>query len=264
MLDKPHDFYQSLPVLTDFAAAVKPQNYRPVPDDWVVGFSDVVGSTRAIAEGRYKAVNFVGAGVIAAVSNALEPPPFSVRLRRRRGELRRRRSGRRRRRGRARTDRRLRPRRVRPRTARGDRSGRDGPRRRSRRPGRPLRRLQACVYAMFAGGGLQLVRGAGEGRRLRGPAAPPDARPGPLRPLLPVGRRAGEARRRPLADRRSARRGSALRGADRGDRRAGVEGAQSGRPVTVDRLERRLAGDGHRARGFRDQGVRRGSRSRRG
>src|SRR5262249_6654564 len=34
------------------------------------------GSTKAIAEGRYKAVNMVGAGVIAAVSNALKRKPF--------------------------------------------------------------------------------------------------------------------------------------------------------------------------------------------
>ena len=76
MSDDASDFYQSLPILTDFAAAVKAENYRPLPDDWVLGFADVVGSTRAIAEGRYKAVNFVGAGVIAAVSNALERRPF--------------------------------------------------------------------------------------------------------------------------------------------------------------------------------------------
>ena len=76
MADDEIDFYQSLPVLNDFAAAVRAENYRPLPDDWVVGFSDVVGSTKAIAEGRYKAVNMVGAGVIAAVSNALDRRPF--------------------------------------------------------------------------------------------------------------------------------------------------------------------------------------------
>ncbi len=47
-----------------------------MPEDWAVGFSDVVGSTKAIAEGRYKAVNTVGAGVIAAVANALARRPF--------------------------------------------------------------------------------------------------------------------------------------------------------------------------------------------
>jgi Protein of unknown function (DUF3095) len=70
------DFYASLPVFYNFAEAVKAKNYRPLPDDWVIGFSDVVGSTQAIANGRYKAVNMVGAGVIASVANALERRPF--------------------------------------------------------------------------------------------------------------------------------------------------------------------------------------------
>jgi hypothetical protein len=70
------DFYASIPVFYDFADAVKPENYRSLPDDWVVGFSDVVGSTLAVAQGRYKAVNMVGAGVIAAVANALARRAF--------------------------------------------------------------------------------------------------------------------------------------------------------------------------------------------
>ena len=70
------DFYRSLPILTDFAEAARAANYWPVPDDWSIGYADVVGSTRAISEGRYKAVNFVGAGVVAAVSNALQRRPF--------------------------------------------------------------------------------------------------------------------------------------------------------------------------------------------
>jgi len=70
------DFYQSLPILDDFAKAMKAENYAPLPDDWVVGVSDVVGSTKAIAQGRYKMVNMVGAGVIAAVANALERREF--------------------------------------------------------------------------------------------------------------------------------------------------------------------------------------------
>ena len=69
-------FYDSIPVLDDFADAVRPENYKPLPDDWVVGFADVVGSTEAVANGRYKAVNMVGAGVIAAVGNALKRRSF--------------------------------------------------------------------------------------------------------------------------------------------------------------------------------------------
>ena len=70
------DFYETIPVLDNFADAVRGENYSPLPDDWVVGFADVVGSTKAVADGRYKAVNMVGAGAIAAVANALDRRPF--------------------------------------------------------------------------------------------------------------------------------------------------------------------------------------------
>jgi hypothetical protein len=70
------DFYDTLPILRDFAEAVKIENYHPLPNGWLVGFSDVVASTQAVAQGRYKTVNMVGAGVIAAVSNALGRRPF--------------------------------------------------------------------------------------------------------------------------------------------------------------------------------------------
>src|SRR5271163_2060290 len=70
------NFYESIPIFDEFAEAVRPENTRSLPDDWVVGFSDVVGSTDAVAKGRYKAVNMVGAGVIAAVANALDRRPF--------------------------------------------------------------------------------------------------------------------------------------------------------------------------------------------
>jgi hypothetical protein len=49
----------------------EPALYRPLPDDWTIGVADIVQSTRAIAENRYKAVNMAGAAVIAAVRNAL-------------------------------------------------------------------------------------------------------------------------------------------------------------------------------------------------
>jgi hypothetical protein len=71
------DFYAAIPVFDSFTDVVKPSSYRPIPEDWMVGFADVVGSTKAIAEGRYKAVNMVGAGVIAAVANALQRRPFA-------------------------------------------------------------------------------------------------------------------------------------------------------------------------------------------
>ena len=76
MASEEQDFYAGVPVFDSFADVIKASSYRPLPDDWAVGFADVVGSTKAVAEGRYKAVNMVGAGVIAAVSNALGRRPF--------------------------------------------------------------------------------------------------------------------------------------------------------------------------------------------
>ena len=69
-------FYETIPIFENFADAVRGENYSPLPDGWVVGFADVVGSTKAVADGRYKAVNMVGAGAIAAVANALDRRPF--------------------------------------------------------------------------------------------------------------------------------------------------------------------------------------------
>jgi Protein of unknown function (DUF3095) len=64
-------FYGSLPVMRGFRYLMDPRRYTPLPDDWLVGIADVVQSTKAIAENRYKAVNMAGAAVIAAVTNAL-------------------------------------------------------------------------------------------------------------------------------------------------------------------------------------------------
>jgi len=65
-------FYAALPGFAEFDAFTDFAAYAPVPEDWVVLCGDIRGSTRAIAEGRYKAVNMVGAAVITAVLNACE------------------------------------------------------------------------------------------------------------------------------------------------------------------------------------------------
>lgn len=54
----------------DFADVLDITTYEPLPDDWLVGITDVVGSTSAIASGRYKDVNYAGASAIAALGNA--------------------------------------------------------------------------------------------------------------------------------------------------------------------------------------------------
>jgi hypothetical protein len=53
-----------------------PALYQPLPGNWVIGTSDIVDSTRAIADKRYKAVNMAGAAIIASVTNALEGRDF--------------------------------------------------------------------------------------------------------------------------------------------------------------------------------------------
>jgi hypothetical protein len=69
-------FYAGLPVFEGFSEVMDPTKYQPLPDGWLVGVTDVIRSTEAIGEGRYKAVNTAGASVIAAVSNALQGRPF--------------------------------------------------------------------------------------------------------------------------------------------------------------------------------------------
>src|SRR5690242_21186087 len=69
-------FYSGLPIFRDFTHVMDPELFRPLPDDWVVGTADVVQSTKAIAENRYKAVNMAGAAVIVAVTNALQDRDF--------------------------------------------------------------------------------------------------------------------------------------------------------------------------------------------
>jgi Protein of unknown function (DUF3095) len=69
-------FYASVPVRRGFRSLMDAGRYTPLPGDWTVGIADVVASTKAIAEKRYKAVNMAGAAVIAALTNALDGREF--------------------------------------------------------------------------------------------------------------------------------------------------------------------------------------------
>src|SRR6185295_19267883 len=72
----PDGFYTGLPIFRDFTHVMDPALFQPLPDDWVIGTADVVQSTKAIAENRYKAVNMAGASVIVAVTHALKHREF--------------------------------------------------------------------------------------------------------------------------------------------------------------------------------------------
>ncbi|WP_018237043.1 DUF3095 domain-containing protein [Ensifer sp. BR816] len=65
-------FYESLPLFEAFEGVADEANYRPLPEGWALAVADIVDSTGAIAEGRYKSVNMAGASVISALMNALE------------------------------------------------------------------------------------------------------------------------------------------------------------------------------------------------
>jgi len=69
-------FYESLPVVDGFGSLMDPALYSPLPGDWTIGLADIVQSTRAIADNKYKSVNMAGAAVIAAVTNALGEREF--------------------------------------------------------------------------------------------------------------------------------------------------------------------------------------------
>jgi hypothetical protein len=70
------EFYGTIPVFRGFTRLMDPALYSPLPDDWSIGVADIVESTKAIAQARYKSVNMAGAAVIAAVTNALEGREF--------------------------------------------------------------------------------------------------------------------------------------------------------------------------------------------
>ena len=63
-------FYRDLEPFSEFGGFADFAAYTPLPDDWVILAGDIRGSTDAIAQGRYKAVNMLGASVITAVLNA--------------------------------------------------------------------------------------------------------------------------------------------------------------------------------------------------
>lgn len=69
VLDDP--FFASIPVFSAFEGVADANNYRALPDEWLLATTDIVGSTNAIEKGGYKSVNMAGASVISALLNAL-------------------------------------------------------------------------------------------------------------------------------------------------------------------------------------------------
>lgn len=65
-------FYANLPVIEDFFDASDPGNFHALPDDWLVAVTDIVNSTKAIQNDRYREVNILGASPIIAIFNVAD------------------------------------------------------------------------------------------------------------------------------------------------------------------------------------------------
>jgi hypothetical protein len=63
------NFYADLSVLQNFTDITYSENFCLVPDDWAVIITDIVESTKAIATGKYKDVNLLGACSIIVILN---------------------------------------------------------------------------------------------------------------------------------------------------------------------------------------------------
>lgn len=64
-------FYGELKAFRDFESFTDSLHYQPLPPEWVVYVTDVVNSTQAIAAGKYKEVNLIGAASITLCINLL-------------------------------------------------------------------------------------------------------------------------------------------------------------------------------------------------
>lgn len=76
--DDSYNFYKNLKSFTDYNNLFQQEHYIKVPDDWFILASDVVNSTEAIKNGKYRDVNMVGALSISAILNCVKDElPFT-------------------------------------------------------------------------------------------------------------------------------------------------------------------------------------------
>ncbi|MBO1923571.1 DUF3095 family protein [Thiomicrorhabdus sp. 6S3-12] len=66
-------FEEQIPVFKRLEETLSAQSYVDIPADWTIVIADVIDSTRAIQEGRYRDINALGGSIIAAVLNAAKP-----------------------------------------------------------------------------------------------------------------------------------------------------------------------------------------------
>ena len=79
-------FYDRVPVFRGFPRVMDETLYRPLPQDWVIGTTDVVGSTRAIRRTATRPSTWRVSR--SSRQSSMPRPRIPIRIRRRRRELR--------------------------------------------------------------------------------------------------------------------------------------------------------------------------------
>ena len=69
-------FFEDLQGFSDFYELTDERHYQKAPSDWWIVITDVIGSTRAIEDGKYKEVNTVGAATLVALKQAIPDLTF--------------------------------------------------------------------------------------------------------------------------------------------------------------------------------------------
>ncbi|MEQ9564447.1 MAG: DUF3095 family protein, partial [Pseudomonadales bacterium] len=69
-------FYAEMPGFQDFSGFTDANNYRELPDDWLVVAVDIVHSTLAIERGMYRQVNSVSTATVIATLNVYDRQPL--------------------------------------------------------------------------------------------------------------------------------------------------------------------------------------------
>lgn len=65
-------FYSDLPISENFVDITNCKKFYPAPQDWYIIITDIIGSTKAIENGRYKEINLIGVCSIAAILDIAE------------------------------------------------------------------------------------------------------------------------------------------------------------------------------------------------
>ncbi|MDQ6960922.1 MAG: DUF3095 family protein [Mariprofundaceae bacterium] len=71
-----NQFYHQLQSFSNFNELTEKKHFKSIPKDWTIVITDIIGSTQAIEEGRYKDVNLIGAAAIVVVQNSMKNQDF--------------------------------------------------------------------------------------------------------------------------------------------------------------------------------------------